>query len=59
VSLSGDFFCFPEEAISLLEARLEGQPIQEAHTLLKKFYSEEDIETPGVEIDDWMHVLTV
>jgi len=59
LSLSGDFFCFPEEAISLLEARLEGQPIQEAHTLLKKFYSEEDIETPGIEIDDWMQVLSV
>ncbi len=59
VSLSGDFFCFPEEAIGLLESRLEGQPIGEAHTLLKKFYSEEDIETPGVEIDDWMQVFTV
>ncbi len=59
VSLSGDFFCFPEEAIGLLESRLEGQPIGEAHTFLKKFYSEEDIETPGIEIDDWMHVLTV
>ncbi len=59
VSLSGDFFCFPEEAVSLLEARLEGQSIGEAHTFLKKFYSEEDIETPGVEIDDWMQVLSV
>ncbi len=59
VSLSGDFFCFPEEAISLLEARLEGQPIEKACTLLKKFYSEEGIETPGIEIDDWMQVLTV
>ncbi len=58
VSLSGDFFCFPEEAISLLEARLEGQPIQEAHALLKEFYSEKDIETPGIEIYDWMQVLT-
>ena len=58
VSLSGDFFCFPEEAIRLLEARLEGQPIAESHTLLKKFYSEEGIETPGIEIYDWMQVLT-
>jgi lipoate-protein ligase A len=59
VSLSGDFFCFPEQAISLLEAGLEGQPIQEAHTLLNRFYSEEGIETPGIGIDDWMRVLTV
>ena len=59
VSLSGDFFCFPEEAIRLLEARLEGQPIQEAHTLLKSFYSKEAIETPGIGIDDWMRVLKI
>jgi len=59
VSLSGDFFCYPERAISLLEAGLEGQPIQEAHTLLNRFYSEEGMETPGIGIDDWMRVLTV
>ena len=59
VSLSGDFFCFPEQAISLLEAGLEGQPIQQARTLLSRFYSEEGIETPGIGIDDWMRVLTV
>jgi len=59
VSLSGDFFCYPEGAVGLLEARLEGQPIEEACTLIKKFYSEEGIETPGIEIDDWMQVLTV
>jgi lipoate-protein ligase A len=58
ISISGDFFCFPEEAITLLEARLEGQPVQEAGTLLKGFYSEEGIETPGIEINDWMQVLT-
>ncbi len=58
VSISGDFFCFPEEAISLLEARLEGRSTQEIPTILEKFYSEEGIETPGIEIDDWMRVLT-
>jgi len=59
VSLSGDFFCFPEQAISLLESRLEGRPTQEASTILERLYSEEGIETPGIEIDDWMRVLTV
>jgi len=59
VSLSGDFFCFPEEAIRLLEARLERQLIQEASTLLKEFYSKEAVETPGIGLDDWMQVLTV
>ena len=59
VSLSGDFFCFPEQAIGLLEARLEGQPIEEASTLLREFYSKDAIETPGIGIDDWMQVLAV
>jgi len=59
VSLSGDFFCYPEGAVGLLEARLEGQSIEKACTLLKKYYSEEGIETPGIEIDDWMQVLAV
>jgi lipoate-protein ligase A len=59
VCLSGDFFCFPEEAITWLESRLEGRPIQDARPLLTAFYSEKDIETPGIEIDDWMMVLKV
>jgi hypothetical protein len=59
VSLSGDFFCFPEQAITWLESRLEGRPTEEAPDLLKKFYSERDIETPGIGIDDWMMVLKV
>ena len=57
VCLSGDFFCFPEEAITWLESRLEGQPIQDARPLLTAFYSERDVETPGIGIDDWMMVL--
>ena len=59
VSLSGDFFCFPEDAISLLESRLEGQPTQEAPSILSESYSREGIETPGLRIDDWMRVLDV
>jgi len=59
VSLSGDFFCFPEEAVGWLETDLEGRPAKEIRTLLTKFYSEKEIETPGVAIEDWMHVLTV
>jgi len=59
VSLSGDFFCFPEEAISLLESRLEGRPTEEASSILSELYSRESIETPGLDIDDWMRVLDV
>ncbi len=53
VSLSGDFFCYPEKAIEQLEAKLVGQPLDEATTLLQQFYSKGDIETPGVAIEDW------
>jgi len=59
VILSGDFFCFPEEAIGWLETRLEGEPIGEVQSLLTRFYSEKEIETPGIEIGDWIRVFAV
>jgi lipoate-protein ligase A len=57
VSLSGDFFCYPEEAIGLLEKRLEGQHIGQAYAVLAAFYAEQKVETPGLTIEDWMQVL--
>ncbi len=57
VRLSGDFFCYPEGAIERLESRLEGQRTDEIFVLLQQFYSEEDMETPGVQIKDWLKVL--
>jgi lipoate-protein ligase A len=57
ICLSGDFFCFPEEAVDRLESMLNGSPINEAATLLELFYSSGDIQTPGIEVDDWMSVL--
>ncbi len=59
VCLSGDFFCFPEQAITWLESELEGKFTEEAPALLKDFYSEREIETPGIGIDDWMMVMKV
>ena len=59
VSLSGDFFCFPEDAIARLEAKLEGKSIDAAAKVLALFYDQEKIETPGIHINDWMRVLTV
>jgi len=59
ISISGDFFCFPEDAIKGLEAKLEGAPIQEMRRLLTDFYAERHIETPGIEIDDWIQLLNV
>ena len=57
VQLSGDFFCFPEGAIRLLEEKLENRAVGEARHLLSAFYSETGVETPGIEMDDWLRVL--
>ena len=38
---------------------LEGRPIQDARPLLTAFYSEKDIETPGIKINGWMMALNV
>jgi lipoate---protein ligase len=57
VRLSGDFFCFPEGAVHLLEGSLDSRRIESARDLLAAFYKETGAETPGIEIDDWMKVL--
>ena len=59
VSLSGDFFCFPEQGIQWLEAWLQGKPIHTLDHLLERFYAENTIETPGIEMDDWKRLLSV
>jgi len=56
VSLSGDFFFFPGVGVSRLESSLEGQPLKEIRALVTEFYGKEEVETPGVEIDDWVQV---
>lgn len=57
VSLSGDFFCFPERSVGRLESMLEGKATGKARAILKEFYSQGEVETPGIGIDDWMKVL--
>ncbi|MBW1780182.1 MAG: lipoate--protein ligase family protein [Deltaproteobacteria bacterium] len=57
VRLSGDFFCFPEEAVRWLEQRLENSSVESTRDLLTAFYAETGVETPGIEINDWMQVL--
>ena len=58
VSISGDFFCFPEDGIEKLEARLEGMPITDIRELLESFYTEEGVEIPGITAEDWLKLLT-
>ena len=56
--ISGDFFCYPDSGIEWLESALDGQPVSQVDAFLQKFYSENPIETPGIEIDDWQKILT-
>jgi lipoate-protein ligase A len=57
VSLSGDFFCYPEESISDLETILNGKTLSEIPAVLSQFYASGKMDTPGVTVDDWMKVL--
>jgi lipoate-protein ligase A len=59
LSLSGDFFCFPEEGIEWLESWLEGKPVKDTRASIEKFYVDKQIETPGITVDDWLQVLSV
>jgi lipoate-protein ligase A len=56
VAVSGDFFCFPRTGIRNLEKRLEDQPIEQIGTLIDSFYSEDQVETPGIAVQDWLRV---
>lgn len=58
VSISGDFFCYPADSITRLESMLEGTPTAEIQKVLKEFYSRHEPETPGVDFQDWMKVLS-
>ncbi len=59
VSLSGDFFCYPREAVGELEAALEGTPVEGVREVLERFYARHEVETPGVDVEDWLKVLSV
>ena len=59
VHISGDFFCYPDSGIEALESALDGQPVGQVGAFLKEFYTRNPIETPGIEIDDWLEILTV
>ncbi|MGD2179022.1 MAG: lipoate protein ligase C-terminal domain-containing protein, partial [Anaerolineae bacterium] len=57
VSLSGDFFLYPEAKLSDLEAALTGVPMGDAEQIVTRFYAEHDIESPGVTPQDFVQVL--
>jgi len=57
VSLSGDFFFYPEEKLAALEAALVGVPETEVQSAIARFYKEYGIESPGVTPADFGRVL--
>jgi lipoate-protein ligase A len=57
VSLSGDFFFFPEEKLSNLEAALAGVRVEEVEQAITQFYEEHGIESPGVTPADFVQVI--
>lgn len=57
VSITGDFYCYPRDAITSLESALESAEVSNLETLLTGFYAKNTIETPGVTPSDWVSVL--
>ncbi len=57
VSLSGDFFFFPEEKLADLEAVLAEVREAEAEAAITRFYKEHGIESPGVTPADFAQAL--
>ncbi len=59
VSLSGDFFMYPEEAIEELERVLEGVEAKKEALLVavRKFYSLTGAKTPMLEPEHWVEAI--
>jgi lipoate-protein ligase A len=57
VSISGDFFFFPEEKLTELELALVGVPVAKAEQAITGFYAEHSIESPGVTPADFAQVI--
>lgn len=53
VSISGDFFCYPPDAVRLLEAALEGKRPTEVRGAVRDLVQRQAFEIPGVSEDDW------
>ncbi len=58
VAFSGDWFCYPAEAVINLEKQLSGVRPSEAREVIEAFYRG-GVETPGLSTDDWLEVLKV
>lgn len=59
VDISGDFFCFPRDAVDQLAATIENCPMDVISNRLADFYQTKEIDTPGVTTRDWEHALKI
>ena len=59
ISISGDFFMYPEEAIGALERALEGVEVrgETLHAAVQKFYRSTGALTPMVEPEHWVEAI--
>ena len=59
VSISGDFFMYPEDALERLEQALVGVKADRESLLaaVQRFYSSTDVQTPMVEPDHWVEAI--
>lgn len=57
LNFSGDFFIYPHDGLTRLEAVLEGKRPAELAQVLKAFYRQGGVETPGLTPADWLAVL--
>ena len=57
--ISGDFFIYPANSLRLLENKLKGKMfnINEIYSIIKEFYKNNNIESPGVEPKDFISAL--
>ncbi len=54
IAISGDFFCYPEDAIVRMERFIEGAAVDNIAVILADFLNSHDIEIPVVNSGDWM-----
>ncbi len=59
VSISGDFFFYPEERLADLELALTGMALENVEQAVERFYEEHGIESPGVTPQDFARLLDV
>jgi lipoate-protein ligase A len=58
VSLSGDFFFYPEEKLSDLEEALTGAAVDDVLGIVSRFYEQQGIESPGVAPEDLANLIS-